>query len=89
MVQIIRTFRIKGLVLQNRVSWGALVSAAKSGVSEPKAGAAVEIRWAKGRTSEFRAPQTGESFCPCQRKHRKTLIYKGLRCFLFPAHLHK
>ena len=22
-----------------------------------------------------------ESFCPCQRKRRKTLIYKGFRCF--------
>ena len=80
----IRTFCTKGLVLQNRVPWGASVSAAKSGLSEPKAGAAVEIRRAKGRKSEFRAPQTGESFCPCQRKHRKTLIYEDFRCFLFP-----
>ena len=81
----IRTFWTKGFVLQNRVSWGASVSAAKSGLSEPKAGAAVEIRRTKGRMSEFRAPQTGESFCPCQRKHRKTLIYKVFRCF-FVSH---
>ena len=73
----IRTFCTKGLVLQNRVPWGASVSAAKSGLSEPKAGAAVEIRRAKGRKSEFRAPQTGESFCPCQRnKHGN-----GSACF--------
>ena len=61
----------------------------ESGRSEPKAGAAVEIRRAKERVSEFRAPQTAESFCPCQRKYRKTLIYKGFRCFLFSTLLQK
>ena len=61
----------------------------ESGRSEPKAGAAVEIRRAKERVSEFRAPQTGESFCPCQRKRRKTLIYKGFRRFFVFAHLQK
>ena len=61
----------------------------ESGRSEPKAGAAVEIRRAKERVSEFRAPQTGESFCSCQRKRRKTFIYKGFRCFFVFAHLQK
>ena len=56
------------------VSWGALASAAKSGKSEAKAGAAVEIRRAKERVSEFRAPQTGESFCPCQRKQARQSV---------------
>ena len=53
----------------------------ESGRSEPKAGAAVEIRRAKERVSEFRAPQTAESFCPCHIGTQVLIRY--LRSFLF------